>query len=216
MTIKVLLADDHGIVREGVALILEKQKDIKVIGVADDGREAVQLVAQLHPDVVVFDISMPQLNGIEAARQVTKQHPSTRVIILSMHATAEHIHGALRAGACCYVLKESAGKEIVSAIHAAAKGRHFVSPKVSDMVLQDYAHLKRKSKVSPVESLSFREREILQLVVEEKSSKEIATMIHLSPKTVESYRSRLMTKLGVAGIAGLVKFAIANGLTTEG
>ncbi len=216
MAISVLLADDHALVCEGLRLILEKQKDIVVVGVAADGREAVRLVGKLHPDVAILDISMPEMNGVEAARHLAKHCPRTRTVILSMHSTTEHISRALAAGACGYVLKDSAGSEVVAAVRAAAAGRRYVSPKVADRVLQDYAQIQRGGgKASPIESLSFREREVLQLVVEGKSSKEIAEVIHLSPKTVESYRSRLMGKLGVKDVASLVKFAIANGLTNE-
>jgi len=216
VAISVLLADDHALVCEGLRLILEKQKDIVVVGVAADGREAVRLVGKLHPDVAILDISMPEMNGVEAARHLAKHCPRTRTVILSMHSTTEHISRALAAGACGYVLKDSAGSEVVAAVRAAAAGRRYVSPKVADRVLQDYAQIQRGGgKASPIESLSFREREVLQLVVEGKSSKEIAEVIHLSPKTVESYRSRLMGKLGVKDVASLVKFAIANGLTNE-
>ena len=216
MAIKVLLADDHALVCEGLRLILEKQEDIAVVGVAAEGRAAVRLDRELSPDVAVLDIAMPEMNGVEAAREIARRCPRTRIIILSMHSTAEHVSRALSAGACGYVLKESAGSEVVRAVRAAAEGRRYVSAKVADTVFQDYAQMKRDvSKGSPIESLSFREREVLQLVVEGKSSKQIAEMIHLSPKTVESYRSRLMAKLGVKDVAGLVKFAIANGMTNE-
>lgn len=216
MAIKVVLADDHALVSEGLRLILEKQKDIAVAGTAGDGREAVRLVKECRPDVAVLDIAMPGLNGVDAAREIAQHCPRTRIIILSMHSTAEHIHRALAAGAIGYVLKESAGSEVVSAVRAAAENRRFVSEKVADAVFQDYARPRRNAGgADPVESLSFREREVLQLVVEGKTSKQIAEIIHLSPKTVESYRSRLMGKLGVKDVAALVKFAIANGLTNE-
>ncbi len=213
MTIKVLLADDHTLVREGVKLILEKQGEIEVVGSVGDGRAAVKAAQRLRPDVAIFDISMPELNGVEAVRQVAELCPDTRVIILSMHASVEHIHQAMEVGACGYVLKDSVGKELVVAVRTVVEGRRFFSEKVADLVFLDYATMKRSAGKSPVESLSFREREVMQLVVEGKSSRDIGEIIHLSPKTVESYRSRLMVKLGVKNLAELVKFAIANGLT---
>jgi DNA-binding NarL/FixJ family response regulator len=213
MSIKVLLADDHAVVREGVRLVLEKSKGIEVVAEAGDGREALRLAEQFRPDVAVLDIAMPEMNGTEAARRLAEECPATRVVILSMHATAEHIHRALAAGALGYVLKESAGAEVVEAVRAAAAGRRFISARMSDVVYRDYARLNRGGAETPLDSLSLREREVMQLVVAGKSSKEIAALIHLSPKTVESYRSRLMAKLEVGDVTGLVKFAVAHGLT---
>lgn len=215
MAIKVFLADDHALVCEGLRLILERQKDIEVVGLAADGREAVRRIRELHPDVAILDIAMPEMNGVEVARHLAQECPRTKALILSMHSTSEHISRALAAGARGYVLKESAGAEVVAAVRAVSAGRRYVSAKVAETIFQDYAHMKREGSSSPLEKLSFREREVLQLVVEGKSSKQIAEVIHLSPKTVESYRSRLMGKLGVKDVAGLVKFAIANGLTSE-
>ncbi len=149
MTIIVLLADDHAIAREGVTRIREKQKGIDVVGVTGDGHEAVRLVKRHHPDVAVIDITMPELDGIEATRQVTEQCPGTRIVILSMHATAEHIHRALNAGACGYVLKESAGSEVIDAVRAAAEGRRCVSASVANTIFRDYAHMQRGAKAKP-------------------------------------------------------------------
>ena len=215
MSIKVFLADDHTIIRDGLRFILEANKDITVVGSASDGREAVRQVQALNPDLVIMDISMPGLNGIEATAQIHDSCPSTRVIILSMHHTTEHIYRALKAGARGYLLKESAGQEAVKAVRAVFKGERYLSRRIEETVIDDYVTQRQAvSKSSPVEKLSSREREILQLVVDGKTSSEIAAIIYISPKTVETYRSRMMQKIGVSDITGLVKFAIQHGLTT--
>lgn len=213
MTLSVFLADDHGVVREGLRLLLEAQ-GFQVVGEAADGREAVSRVARLCPAVALVDIAMPELNGIEAAAQIREVSPATRVIILSMHSTREHIIRALRAGARGYLLKEAAGAEVVQAVREVHAGRRYLSRKISDQVIEEF--LKQDPAAgpeSPLARLSPREREILQLVAEGKSSAEIAAILPLSPKTVDTYRSRLMDKLGIKDLAGLVKFAIQHGLT---
>ena len=211
--IRVFLADDHAVVRDGLRFLLEAQRDIKVVGDAADGRDAVRQVQQLCPDVVVMDIAMPELNGIEAARQISETCPSAQVVILSMHSTAEHIFQALQAGARGYLLKESAGIEVVNAVRAVHAGRRYLSQRISDKMIDDYVRQREAVAKSPLARLSPREREILQLVVEGKSSAEIAAILSLSSKTVETYRSRLMRKLGISDLPGLVKFAIQHGLT---
>jgi DNA-binding NarL/FixJ family response regulator len=214
MSITVFLADDHAVVRDGLRFLLEAQNDIEVVGDAPNGRDAVRQVAQLRPDVAVVDIAMPDLNGIEATRQIREICPSTQVIILSMHSTTEHVFRALQAGARGYLLKESAGVEVVNAVRAVHAGRRHLSEKISDQVIDDYMRQREAVEAeSPLARLSPREREILQLVVEGKSSAEIAGVLSLSPKTVETYRSRLMQKLGISDLPGLVKFAIQHGLT---
>jgi len=213
MSITVLIADDHAVVRDGLRSMMEVQGDIKVIGDASDGREAVDKVEQLCPDVAIVDIAMPELNGIDATRKILHVCPSTRVIILSMYSSTEHIVRALRAGALGYVLKESAGIEVVHAIRVVYEGHRYLSEKILDSVIDDY--LQRRDTVgadSPLARLSLREREILQLVVEGKSSVEAAKVIGLSPKTVETHRSRLMKKLEVADVVGLIKFGVQHGL----
>ena len=212
MAIRVLLADDHAVVRDGLRFLLEAGGNITVVGEAADGRQAVRQVQALLPDVVVMDIAMPELNGIEATEQIRQACPSTQVVILSMYATKEHILRALRAGAKGYLLKESAGQEVVDAIRAVRTGRRYLSQSIAETVIDDYVH-ERPPAQSPLERLSSREREILQLVVEGKSSTEIAEILYLSPKTVETYRSRLMRKLGLSDLPSLVKFAIQHGLT---
>lgn len=215
MAIKVFLADDHAVVRDGLRLLLETQSDISVVGEASDGRQAVRLVKNLCPDVVVMDIAMPELNGIDATRRIHQICFSTQIVILSMYASNEHVYQALRAGAIGYVLKESAGREVVHAVRTVYTGKRYLSQHIAETVIDDYMRkFDKTSDRSPLERLSPREREILQLVVEGKSNSEIANLFSLSIKTVETYKSRLMEKLNIKDIPSLVKFAIQHGLTT--
>lgn len=211
MTITVFVADDHAIVREGLASLLAAQPDIRVIGTAADGRAALREVMKLQPDVVVMDIAMPQMNGIDATRELRARVPQARVVILSMHSSVEYVFHALKAGACGYLLKESAAKEIVDAVRAAYARRRYLSANVAEMMADNIG---RRPTASPLESLSARERQVLQLVAEGHSSAQIAATLHLSPKSVDTYRSRLMQKLHIGDIAGLVKFSIQHGLTS--
>ena len=213
MTIQLFLADDHAILREGLRSLLEAYADLRVIGEAADGRQTVQQTLRLHPEVVVMDIVMPELNGIEAAQQIRQAAPASRVIILSMYATAEHIQRAFHAGARGYVLKESVGTELVDAIRAVHAGRRYLSPQITDIALDSLGRLPA-SPANPLELLSAREREVLQLVVEGQSSAEIADRLSLSPKTVETYRVRLMRKLNLHDLPNLIRFAIQHGLTS--
>jgi DNA-binding NarL/FixJ family response regulator len=208
MRISVFIVDDHTLVRDGLRALLAKHADIEVLGTAANGREAVRDVQRLRPNVVLMDISMPVMGGLEATRQIVERCPSSKVVIFSMHATIEHCHQAVRAGASGYVLKESATEEIAAAVHAVHVGRRFVSPRITERFEPKF------DTESPIESLSRREREILQLVAEGHRSAKIASLICLSRKSVETYRSRLMHKLGMRGLCDLVKFAIRNGLTT--
>ena len=196
--------------RDGLRAILEREGGIEVVATASNGRETVLEARRLNPDIVLMDIVMPELSGIEAAAQIRDHCESTRVIILSMHSTVEHIFRALQAGAMGYLLKGSAGSEVVEAVRAVRAGRRYLTRKVSDVVVDGYVREHRAS--SPLESLSPREREVMLLVVEGRSSREIADALHLSPKTVETHRSRLMEKLGVENVIGLVKFAVQHGL----
>jgi DNA-binding NarL/FixJ family response regulator len=215
MSIRVMIADDHAVVRDGLKLLLESEPDIVVAGESDNGRDAIKQAKKLGPDIIVMDIAMPELNGIEAAARIIEECPSIQIIILSMHATTEHIYRSLRAGARGYLLKESAGSEVVAAVRAVFhKGARYLSQKISDRVVDEYLNAHEPKTGNPVERLTPREREILQLVSEGKSSAEMADMIFLSPKTIETYRSRLMQKLGVNDIPSLVKIAIRFGLTT--
>lgn len=214
MPTKVLLVDDHRLVREGLSSLLASYENIKVIGEASDGRKAVRLAASLQPDVIVMDIAMEGLNGIEATKQIIDSCPNCRVVVLSMHATSEYIHNAFRAGATGYLLKESAGQEVVEAITVVARGRKYLSHRLSETLAEELIYdEKRVRSGSPIQSLSPREREIIQLVVEGKSSAQIASTLFLSVKTIETYRSRLMKKLDIPNIPALVKFAIKHGLT---
>lgn len=213
MSITVFLADDHTVVRDGLRHLLEAQDGIEVIGDAANGREAVRQVELLNPNIVVMDIAMPDLNGIEATQKIIERCPAIKVIILSMHSTNEHIRQAFKAGAHGYLLKESAGNEVVLAVRSVCDMHYYLSQKLSDKLIKDYRKLARDAE-GPLAELSPREREVLQLVVEGKSNFEIAETLFLSPKTIETYRSRLMSKLDIHDMPGLVKFAIKHGLTT--
>jgi len=210
MAIRILLADDHALIREGLRVLLEFDREVSVVAAVANGRDAVRVARDLHPDVVVMDISMPDLNGIEATRLIRAEHAATQVVVVSMHSSREHVHQAFAAGALGYLLKESVSAEVLTAIRHALAGRRYVSATIGQHAEYRPADAAKKS---PLASLSARERQVLQLVVEGKSSAEIAGIVHLSPKTVETYRSRLMKKLGVANVTALVKFAVEHGLT---
>lgn len=209
--IRILLADDHAMVRDGLAALLAQQRDCQVVGTADDGQAALQAALELRPDIVVLDIDMPRLNGIEAARAITAALPATRILMLSIKQAPEFIHRALQAGACGYLLKDSAGAELAPAIRALHARRRYLSEKISDTVLADY--LAERLTASPLDRLSPRERNILQLLAEGHSNAEAATILEISVKTVETYRGRLMQKLGLADVPALVKFALEHGVT---
>jgi DNA-binding NarL/FixJ family response regulator len=214
MSITVFLADDHAVVRDGLRALLDAEGDIAVVGTAANGRDAVRRAAELRPDVVVLDIVMPELGGIEATRQMHEASPATQVVILSMHASDEYVLRALQAGARGYLLKESAGEEVIDAVRAVHAGRRYLSEGIADRLIDGYLDLYGESGVGgALAVLSPRELEVLQLVAEGKTSSEIARILALSPKTVDTYRSRLMGKLGIGDVPGLVKFAIKHGLT---
>jgi DNA-binding NarL/FixJ family response regulator len=216
MSIKIFLADDHAVVRDGLNALLDAQSDLSVIGTAANGREAVQQVHQLNPDVVVMDVTMPELNGIEATYQICRNQPEIKVVILSMHGNTEHIVRALQVGACGYLLKDSAGMEVAQAVRSVATGQRYLSQKISDKVIDAYVRqYDGCPDTAPLDRLSPRERETMQLVVEGKSTNEIAEILFLSPKTIETYRSRLMQKLDIHDLPSLVKFAIQHGLTPD-
>jgi DNA-binding NarL/FixJ family response regulator len=213
LKIRVLVADDHAIIREGLRVMLGHQPDMEVVGIAGNGREAVRLVDQYDPDVAVVDISMPELNGIEAIQQMLPHHQNLDIIVLSIHETKPYVLRALKAGAKGYLIKETAGLEVVDAVRAVHRGERYLSQRIADL-LTDVSFRQGGDSIgiSPLEALSQREREILQLVAEGKTSQQIAERLSISPKTVDTYRSRLMHKIGVEDMAGLIKFAIQHGV----
>jgi len=216
--ITVLLADDHTLVRQGLRVLLEAQPDIKIAGEASNGREAVQLAGSLQPDVVVMDIAMPLLNGMEATRQIIQQLPGTRVLILSSYNDDEYVHQLTEAGASGYLLKQAAVAELVSAIREAAKGNVFFSPAIRKQLSERYSETLSKGVLvrRRTDRLSPRESEVLQLIAEGKLNKQIAGELNLSIKTVEKHRQRLMNKLGIHDIAGLTRYAISKGIIETG
>ncbi len=213
LSIRVLLADDHKLMRSGLRLLVEQQPEFRVVGEAGDGRQAVALAVELKPDVAVLDIGMPELNGIEAARQITEQLPETAVVMLSMHSDESYVLRALKAGARGYLLKDSAEADLVQAIVAVREGKSFFSPAVSQVLLEDYLRKLRKTGAEDsYELLSPREREILQLVAEGKSSKDVANLLNLSVYTVETHRANLMKKLNLKSMPELILYAVRKGV----
>jgi len=212
-TLRVLLADDHQLMRSGVRLMLNREPGIDVVGEASDGREAVALAKSLKPDVVIMDIGMPSLNGIEAAAQMTQNNPQLAIMILSMHTDETYVLRALKAGARGYLLKDSAEADLIKAVHVVAGGKSFFSPAVSKVLLDDYVRkLKRSGTDDAYDLLTPREREVLQLIAEGKSNKDIANLLNLSVYTVESHRSNLMEKLNLRGLPELILYAVRRGI----
>jgi two-component system response regulator NreC len=211
--IRVVLADDHRMMREGIRALLEHQKDIQVVGEAADGRDAVRLAAQLSPDVVVMDVSMPLLNGIEATRQIRRDSPDVAVLILTVHESEDYVAQLLAAGANGYIIKRAAGDELISAIHAVDQGEAFLYPSVAKVVIEDYVRrLKEGEGLGAQDVLTDREREVLQLIAEGYTNREIADLLHLSIKTVQNHRSKIMNKLDLHDRGELVKYAIQQGI----
>ena len=211
--IRILLADDHTVVRQGLRKLLEERPDWEVIAEAGDGREAVRLAEQHKPDVAILDVAMPLLNGIEATRQITKRVPSTRVLVLSMHADEAYVTQILQAGATGYLLKDSADVDLLKAVGEAAHGRSFFSPAIARVMLDDYVRqLADKGVTDRYESLSEREREIFQLIAEAKTNKEIAALLNVSPSTVETHRAHIMEKLDLHSAAEIVLYAVRRGV----
>ena len=211
--IRVLLADDHTLIRAGLRMVVDAQHDLTVVGEADNGREAVALAETLKPDIVVMDIGMPSLNGIEAARQIRETLPDTQIVMLSMHSDEGYVLRALKAGAKAYLLKDSAEADLARAVRSAAAGKSFFSPAVGKVLLEDYMRkLQRTGAEDSYELLTAREREILQLVAEGNSSKEIAGLLNLSAYTVETHRARIMQKLSLRSIPDLILYAVRKGI----
>lgn len=206
--IRILLADDHTVVRQGFRLILSAQPDMEIVGEAGNGREAVELAEKLHPDLVVMDVAMPELNGIEATRRLASSAPRTRVLALSMHKDSVYVREILRAGARGYLLKDSIDSDLLAAVRAVARGEGYLSPAVSEAVLSDY----RRHVTDPIDLLTSREREVLQMIAEGKTNKEIAAVLNLSVYTIDAHRGRIMEKLNLHSINELVRFAVRKGL----
>jgi two-component system, NarL family, response regulator NreC len=207
--IRILLADDHTMMRAGLRALLEKSSHLEVIEETENGRQAVERSCSLNPDVVVMDVGMPMLNGIEATKQIVSQSPETRVVILSMHSDETYVMRALRAGARGYVLKDSVAAELIGAIEAVCHGRSFFSPKVSRILAEDYVRvLKQKGAVDTYDLLTSREREILQLLAEGRANKEVATALNISLYTVETHRGHILQKLNLHNSAELVLYAV--------
>ncbi len=214
MSIRVLLADDHKIIRQGLRSLLEKQEDMKVVAEAEDGRDAVRLAAETAPDVVIMDVTMPDLNGAEATKQILSKSPDIKIVALSMHSDSLFVTEMLKSGAAGYLLKDCAFEELAKAIRTVIDNKNYLSPAISGVVLEDYIHrLSRVGFASP-DVLSDREREVLQLMAEGYSTKKIAQKLHISVKTVETHRRQMMSKLDIHTIAELTKYAIRKGLTS--
>jgi two-component system response regulator NreC len=211
--IHILLADDHTIIRSGLRLLLDQQPDFKVIAEASEGREAVELVSQHHPDVAVIDIGMPQLNGIEATQQIVSKESQTKVVILSMHSDEGYVLRALKAGARAYILKNSAEADLIRAVRTVADGKSFFSPTISKLLLEDYVRQIRDKHVEDsYDLLTPREREILQLIAEGRTNKEVANLLELSVYTVDAHRGNILQKLNLHGVPELILYAVRKGI----
>jgi len=210
---KILLADDHNVLRKGLRRILEEQPDLEVVGEASDGREAVALCNQLHPDIVVMDIAMPLMNGLEATRQILQRSSEVNVLILSMYSDENYVVQVLRAGARGYLLKDTAEEDLITAVRAVAKGQPFFSPKIAKLLMGDnIQRLRTEGMSDSYDLLTPREREVLQLIAEGKSNKEAAAALFVSPTTIETHRARIMDKLDLHSTADIVLYAVRKGI----
>jgi len=214
MSIRIILADDHAIVRHGLNKLIQQQEDMEVIAQVADGRSTVELTRELSPDMVIMDIGMPDLNGIDATGQIIREFPQVKVIGLSMHSGKKFVIEMLKAGASGYLLKDCALEELTTAIKAVASGKTYLSPSITDVVVENYVRHSQKKESSAFSLLSQREREVLQLMAEGKTTKQIGLKLHISPKTVEGHRLRIMEKLNMDSVAKLTKYAIQEGLTS--
>lgn len=211
--LRILLADDHTVMRTGLRVLLERQLNLEIVGEAENGRDTIQLAASLRPDVVVMDVGMPVLNGIEATKTIVTEDPNIAVVILSMHADESYVMRALKAGARGYLLKDSAPADLLGAIQAVTQNKSFFSPKVSRILAEDYVRvLKQKGAVDSYDLLTSREREILQLLAEGKANKEVAAALNISPYTVETHRSHILEKLNLHNPAELILYAVRKGI----
>lgn len=214
--VRVVLADDHTLVRAGIRSLLESIDGVQVVGESGDGRETLELIAKHRPDVALLDIAMPGLNGIEVAKRTARESPRTKIVILSMHADATYLNQALRAGVSGYLLKGAAVAELPLALQAVMRGETYLTPKISQRVVEGFLSGDGESADDPLEGLTTRQREILQLIAEGRSTKEIAALLEVSVKTVETHRTRLMERLDIRDVPGLVRFAIRAGLVSSG
>lgn len=213
MSIRILLADDHTLVRQGIRRVLESRREWEVVAEANNGRDAVRLAEELRPDIAILDVAMPVLNGIDATRQIGKRVPDTRVLILSMHADEVYVTQMLQAGACGYLLKESADVDLMQAVEAVVVGKSFFSPAIARVMLDSYVRqLADKGITDRFDALSEREREVFQLIAEGKTNKEIATLLSVSPSTVETHRAHIMEKLDLHSVAEIVLYAVRRGV----
>jgi two-component system response regulator NreC len=211
--VRIVLADDHTVMRNGLRLLLERQPNLKVVGEAADGRQAVALSESANPDVVIMDIGMPNLNGIEAARQIVTHNPRTAIAILSMHSDESYVIRALKAGARAYLLKDSAEADLLAAVRALSEGKSFFSPAISRILVEDYMRqLERQGAEDTYELLTNREREILQLLAEGRTNKEVAAMLNLSLYTVETHRTHILQKLNLHSVPELILYAVRKGI----
>jgi len=212
-SIRLLLADDHNILRQSLSVLLDKEPELEVVGQAEHGAQVLDLVENLMPDVVIMDIAMPRLNGIEATRRIRKKHPGVKVLVLSMHSDRLYISQLLRAGAAGYVLKEASKTELIKAIHAVTQGQSYLSPAIARKLIDDYVHMsEERPETSPYSRLTNREREILQLMAENKSNREIGQALNISPKTVKNHRAKIMEKLNLHSQRDVLDYARRTGL----
>lgn len=214
MSIRILIADDHSITREGLKVMLNKMENFEVVAEAENGRMAVSLARKCQPDVVVMDINMPDLNGVDATRQIVAELPQTRIIALSMYSDRSYVKGMLKAGVSGYLLKNCAFEELADAIQTVMRYQTYLSPKISEIVRDEFVKMMGSNDPTTVELLTDKEREVLQLIAEGKKTKDIAELLHISVKTVEARRSKIMEKLNINNVAGLTKYAIREGLTS--
>ena len=214
MTIKILLADDHAIVRHGLSKSIQSEKDMEVIGQTKDGLSTIQMVRKLQPDVVIMDISMPDVNGMDATREITRDFPKVKVLALSMHSAKKFVSEMFKAGACGYLLKDCEFDELAAAIRTVICGKSYLSPEITDIIVDSYVISPGDETSSVFSTLTKRERQVLQLMAEGKTTKQIGLKLHISPKTVEAHRLRVMEKLAFDNVAQLTKYAIQEGLTS--
>ena len=214
MSIRVIIADDHKIMRDGLRSLIEKQQNMEIIGEAADGKTTVSLALKLSPDVIVMDVSMPDMNGIEATRKIIEKSPGVKILALSMYSDKKFVAEMLSAGASGYLLKDCAARELMHAIQAVVKNRTYLSPAIAEIMIKEYRQIVSKENLSAFSLLTSREREVLQHIAEGKTMKEIAFALQISVKTAETYRQHIMDKLDIHTIAGLTKYAIREGLTS--